>query len=118
MAVTTHNPMAIHSLDGWANVEPFRPEATPACRGVNPAQFFDTTSNAGTERAAIERYCKRCDALQECREYAMHRPYLVGAWGGFTRKERAYERKRRGMKTIAGRGRNPIGPNNDKPMDQ
>lgn len=74
----------------WPPAPPHLPHA--ACRrpGVDPEWFFPTRTK-GQDRSALRRalaICASCPHLQQCRQYALADPKLVGVWGGLSGHQR------------------------------
>ncbi len=63
-----------------------------ACRGQGTRAFFSTTPE-NLERARA--VCGGCAVRDECYQYAMSDPDLLGMWAGFTEKERRELRRAR-----------------------
>ena len=64
-----------------------------ACRGADSDLFFLDRGKPSTAARAI---CAECPVLNVCLEWALSEPEsLEGIWGGMSRRERRFERKRR-----------------------
>lgn len=77
----------------------------PACLGENPELFFPI-GDASVARRQIERarvVCRRCEALEDCLEWASASGQDCGVWGGLTEDERR-ALKRRNARTPHARG--------------
>ena len=88
-AVIDHRP-ALHLLDDEARVT----AAWLGHRGhgaTGMTAVFFSTAPSNLERARA--ICVACPVRQECYEYAMADPDLVGMFGGFTAKERREMRR-------------------------
>ena len=59
--------------------------ARAACRGVGVGRFIGDLG--GSTRQARE-LCARCEVRDECLDFALSQPDLVGIWGGTSAKER------------------------------
>jgi WhiB family transcriptional regulator, redox-sensing transcriptional regulator len=57
------------------------------CRGMDPGGFV--TSRATPDEAATE-LCHACPVREDCLDFALARPELVGVWGGTTQMERRW----------------------------
>lgn len=74
-----------------------------ACREVDPELFFPDAqigrpSSAGERSMQVRNaklICKGCNALSQCREYALAREEPHGIWGNMTPRERRFELRRR-----------------------
>ena len=76
--------------------------STAACVDEDPELFFPigTTGPAVEQADAAKRICQRCDAREECLEFAIATNQDAGVWGGLTEDERrtlkrARQRRRR-----------------------
>jgi WhiB family transcriptional regulator, redox-sensing transcriptional regulator len=49
-------------------------------------------SERGQTSAPAKEVCGRCLVQQECLEYALADPDLMGVWGGMSQRERARQR--------------------------
>lgn len=56
-----------------------------ACRDKPTDMFFP---NRGDAVHAVKRICAECPVRQECLDYALKIPNLVGIWGGMSGRER------------------------------
>jgi WhiB family redox-sensing transcriptional regulator len=69
------------------------------CATTDPELFFPDKGTTGyvtvdgTREHHAKRICRRCPALEPCREYAMANPELLGIWGGLTAEERRLLRR-------------------------
>lgn len=71
-----------------------------ACEGSDMRIFFpgrDGGGRAAGLEVAAKRMCQRCDALDQCRAYAVPVTDLCGIWGGLTEGQRSKERTRLGL---------------------
>jgi WhiB family transcriptional regulator, redox-sensing transcriptional regulator len=59
--------------------------ARAACRGTNPALFFDLHPDAV---AAAKAVCADCPVRQECATHALAAGEEFGVWGGFAAEQR------------------------------
>jgi WhiB family transcriptional regulator, redox-sensing transcriptional regulator len=57
------------------------------CRGIGPGGFV--TSHAKLDDATAE-LCAACPVRQDCLDFALTIPELVGVWGGTTQAERRW----------------------------
>lgn len=62
-----------------------------ACRGEDPELFF---SDSGTHKDARD-ICATCPGIDDCREHAIARPWLIGVWGGTSVVDRQRIRRER-----------------------
>lgn len=67
-------------------------ENTANCTTTDPEIFFSESRGAYPEQKAMRKICGACDALNECRDYALNNTVL-GFWGNTTEKERRFIRK-------------------------
>jgi len=59
-----------------------------ACKGNNEGDWFpEAPGNSPAVKIALE-ICKNCLVKQECYDYAITQPQLVGIWGGVTARKR------------------------------
>lgn len=56
------------------------------CRQVDPDLFFPD-SGANTTRHA-RRVCEACPVMDECLQYALDHPGILGVWAGTTENQR------------------------------
>ena len=63
-----------------------------ACAGSDPEAWFPDHGRRAEE--TVVRVCGGCPVRQECLEYALPRPELVGVWGGLTASQRDQARRR------------------------
>lgn len=76
-------------------------EERAACRGLDPAIFFEATFSQlsgqyrpdGVERA--KAICRPCPVREDCLEAALLRREPEGVWGGLTEEERRRLLRRR-----------------------
>jgi len=66
-------------------------QKSAACRGANDTPYF---AEGRTSHAVINT-CRACPVMDECRQYALDRPWIAGIWGATTAPER--DRIRRGL---------------------
>ena len=69
-----------------------------ACKGEDPALFFDTDDETLRQRQAREArakaVCWRCPVRLRCLDFAVREPLKWGVWGGKSEDERGRERAR------------------------
>lgn len=65
------------------------------CRDTDPDAFFPEVERVN-QLGAVRRICHGCPVRQQCLNYAMDHPELVGVWGGLTTSQR--RRRRRGTR--------------------
>lgn len=78
--------------------------STAACVDEDPELFFPigTTGPAVEQADAAKRICMRCDAREECLEFAIATNQDAGVWGGLTEDERrTLKRQRQRRRRIA-----------------
>lgn len=79
-----------------------------ACAGTETETWF----GEGAPRNELAVMCAACPVLEECREYAIERPWIAGMWGGTTAPLRREVRRRRangepdGLEDVVPRCRN------------
>jgi hypothetical protein len=67
------------------------------CAQIDPEMFFEESGAQSARNIPILReLCSTCPILDECREHGI-RHEEFGFWGGMPKKERARERRRRGI---------------------
>ena len=73
----------------------YRPawQARGACRCL-PVDLFIIAAKNTPDRTAVDA-CAGCPVRQQCLEYALADPSLVGLWGGTTERERRTIRRAR-----------------------
>jgi WhiB family redox-sensing transcriptional regulator len=57
------------------------------CRGMGPAAFVTSRTTPDEPTTAL---CKKCPVRQDCLDFALTKPDLVGVWGGTTQAERRW----------------------------
>ena len=65
-----------------------------ACRGIDTDVFY---AEAGPAVAWAKLICRGCAARERCLAWGLAREEF-GIWGGLTARERARERRERGMR--------------------
>lgn len=55
------------------------------CKGENPELFFPEQEGSP---GLAKQICGMCPITDDCRKYAVRRPWLYGIWGGTTQAER------------------------------
>jgi WhiB family transcriptional regulator, redox-sensing transcriptional regulator len=70
--------------------DPWRPAA--ACRDVDTAVFFPSRD---ADYGAARAVCACCPVTDDCLNYALAHPDLLGMWGGTTPRERRRLRRLR-----------------------
>lgn len=64
-----------------------------ACRNAPSDLFFSETNT----ELIIDRYCRHCPVLSECRNYANENKEHFGIWGGESARERRRRWQREGV---------------------
>lgn len=62
-----------------------------ACAGTDTETWFAE----GAPRGDLAVMCAACPVVEDCREYAIERPWIAGTWGGTTAPQRREIRRRR-----------------------
>ena len=78
-------------------------QAQASCRDYPPETFFTDGLNGARQRASEEfakQVCRGCPVIAACVDYALNAPEPYGVWGAMTPRERATQRRRRGLKYV------------------
>jgi WhiB family transcriptional regulator, redox-sensing transcriptional regulator len=57
------------------------------CRGMGPGSFVTSRATTDADTAAL---CEACPVREDCLDFALTKPELVGVWGGTTQAERKW----------------------------
>lgn len=83
----------------WDNAADETWKADARCRGMDPAIFFPTRTDAIAEEVRFAKaVCQLCAVQQQCLDYNLARALLTddpGIWGGTTPNERKTLRRAR-----------------------
>lgn len=63
------------------------------CAQTDPEAFFP---DPGGNTKEIKKICSKCDAKEDCLEYALENDERWGIWGGLTERERRRLKRRAG----------------------
>ena len=66
-----------------------------ACAGNKEANWFPDKSGKNTRASLAVQICNTCLVKQECLNYAVARPEVLGIWGGKSPKARRVLRTKR-----------------------
>lgn len=93
-------------MDDYHWNAPWRAKA--ACLDQDTELFFaaGTTGRALEQVEEAKAFCRRCEVISQCREWAMATHQHDGVWGGLSEDERHQLRRRRGR---AGKADSPGG---------
>lgn len=80
-------PMEVLDIQRWMK--------DAACAGNKEANWFPDIPGRTPEIALAMKICKECLVQQECLNYAIARPELLGIWGGVTARKRGSIRAER-----------------------
>ena len=75
-------------------VEEFLEDA--ACQGTDPDPFYADHETAEIAKALT--FCRKCEVVDQCLDYALRYNEIYGVWGGKTPKERKRIRRQRRIK--------------------
>ena len=80
--------------------EPLNWQVHASCRDYPPETFFTDGLNGARQRASEEfakKVCRGCPVIAACADYALNAPEPYGVWGAMSPRERATQRRRRGL---------------------
>ena len=89
-------PVAFRSID-WMDEAYCKPGS-----GIDGELFFPTRTEPNASEEVITA-CKRCPVKEECLEYALDDPTIVGIWGGTSAKKRRQIRAERSLRGVMSR---------------
>jgi hypothetical protein len=76
-----------------SDLAPYPPvDGSQPCAQTDPEAWFPEKGRSPDD---ARRMCGRCTFLEQCRDYALDRPYLLGVWGGTSMRERQRLRRER-----------------------